>query len=361
MRRTRCAEPTSFGVVLEAEHDFRSTIPPSSNVLGHVAGVLLGVDGEAAGEAKVADLELAVGVDQEVSRLQVAVEDVGGVDVLESAEDLVDEGLEVGVGERLAGPDDGGEIALHQFWDLVLAGCSSAEIWILDLNRIDTRVKGAGEKLTFIEVCLVELVGARDVHVIETGNLGRPSQLMFSVVFQTHGTIDTAGDLVRTRSSWVLRRFGQAYVAVSSKVLKELDFTQRAFRKDLLAEYIGDLFDGNALVRFVVHSSALGIIVLARNRKPERGREREGRTTARQGNDARDVTWRHNAAWHIPHDPVGALAQLLGDSVPLIDNELLVEDLEDLASLEVGHDDDGGEGGARRGSAPDQTREAFDL
>ena len=41
---------------------------------------------------------------------------VGGVDVLEAAEDLVDEGLEVGVGERLAGADDGREVALHELW-----------------------------------------------------------------------------------------------------------------------------------------------------------------------------------------------------------------------------------------------------
>lgn len=39
----------------------------------------------------------------------------------------------------------------------------------------------------------------------------------------------------------------------------------------------------------------------------------------------------------IPDNAVGALAQLLGHSVSLIDNEFLVENLEDLAALEVGH------------------------
>lgn len=37
-------------------------------------------------------------VDKEVARLKVAMEDVGGVDVLETAEGLVQERLEVGVG-----------------------------------------------------------------------------------------------------------------------------------------------------------------------------------------------------------------------------------------------------------------------
>lgn len=59
----------------------------------------------AAGKAKVADLELAVGVDEQISGLEVAVENVGGVNVLEAAEGLVDEGLEVGVGQWLLGAD----------------------------------------------------------------------------------------------------------------------------------------------------------------------------------------------------------------------------------------------------------------
>lgn len=44
------------------------------------------------------------------------MEDVGRVYVLEATEDLVDEGLKVCVGERLAGANDGSEIALHQLY-----------------------------------------------------------------------------------------------------------------------------------------------------------------------------------------------------------------------------------------------------
>jgi hypothetical protein len=37
------------------------------------------------------------------------------VDVFQAAEDLVDKGLEMGVGEGLAGSDDCCEIAFHEF------------------------------------------------------------------------------------------------------------------------------------------------------------------------------------------------------------------------------------------------------
>lgn len=40
--------------------------------------------------------------------------------VLESAEDLVDEGLKVCVGEGLAGADNGSEVAFHQLCMRVL-------------------------------------------------------------------------------------------------------------------------------------------------------------------------------------------------------------------------------------------------
>jgi hypothetical protein len=38
------------------------------------------------------------------------------VNVLETAEDLVDERLEMGVGEWLPGSDDGSEVAFHEFY-----------------------------------------------------------------------------------------------------------------------------------------------------------------------------------------------------------------------------------------------------
>jgi hypothetical protein len=52
-------------------------------------------------DPRFADLELAIGVDQEISRLEVSMEDVGRVNVLEAAKSLVEERLEVGVRKGL--------------------------------------------------------------------------------------------------------------------------------------------------------------------------------------------------------------------------------------------------------------------
>jgi hypothetical protein len=90
-------------VVGKAKHDLGRTVPSGGDVLGHEALLLLLV--ETTSKTKVADLELTVGIDEKVSRFEVAVEDIGRVDVFEAAEGLVDEGLEVGIGEGLAGAD----------------------------------------------------------------------------------------------------------------------------------------------------------------------------------------------------------------------------------------------------------------
>jgi len=84
---------------------------------------------------------------------------------------------------------------------------------------------------------------------------------------------------------------------VSSEVLQQLDLSQRPLSQDLLAEDICDLLDSNTLACLVV-----------------------GR---------------------CDHDAVRSLTKLLGHSVALIDNEVLVEDLEHLTALQrrVGHGD----------------------
>lgn len=58
-----------------------------------------------------------------------------------------------------------------------------------------------------------------------------------------------------------------------------------------------------------------------------RGRKRKRAATAQ----------RRRVKRNSPDDAVGALSKLLGDGVALIDDKVLVEDLEDLPSLEVGH------------------------
>lgn len=49
-----------------------------------------------------------------------------------------------------------------------------------------------------------------------------------------------------------MRKIDQTYVTVAAKVLQQLDFSQGALGQDLLAEHIGDLFDGDALARYIV-------------------------------------------------------------------------------------------------------------
>jgi hypothetical protein len=48
-------------------------------------------------------------------------------------------------------------------------------------------------------------------------------------------------------------------------------------------------------------------------------------------------SWHLVADRHIPHDTVGALAQLLCDIVPRINDELLPKHLEASASADFGH------------------------
>jgi hypothetical protein len=99
---------------LERKHDLRGSVPSRCNIFSHVACIFFRVDAETSGQTKIADLKLAVGVNEQVTRLKITMQDVGAVDVLQATENLVDEGLEVGVGQRLARTNDSGKIALHE-------------------------------------------------------------------------------------------------------------------------------------------------------------------------------------------------------------------------------------------------------
>ena len=93
---------THLGVLLEGQHDLRRTVPTRRDVFRHERRIFVWSGVESPGQSKVADLQFAVGVDEQVAGFEVTVEDVGAVDVFETAEGLVDEGLKVGVGEGLA-------------------------------------------------------------------------------------------------------------------------------------------------------------------------------------------------------------------------------------------------------------------
>jgi len=91
-------------IVCFAEHDLGRTIPPIHDVIGHEPRRQLRVD-ELAREPKIANLELAVLVHEQVSRLEVAMHRTSRMDVFQTAESLVDERLEVRVRKGLAGTD----------------------------------------------------------------------------------------------------------------------------------------------------------------------------------------------------------------------------------------------------------------
>ena len=109
-----------FCVLLEGEHDLGRAVPPRRDVFGHEA--CLGPRRfrrlHRPGEAEVAHFEVAVGVEEEVGGLEVAVDDVGAVEGLEGAQGLVDEVLGVVVGEVLSA-DDAVHVGLHEFLDEV--------------------------------------------------------------------------------------------------------------------------------------------------------------------------------------------------------------------------------------------------
>lgn len=54
---------TGFCVALEAQHDFRSTVPSRRNIFGHVSSIFLGVNRESSGQPKITNFQLAVGID----------------------------------------------------------------------------------------------------------------------------------------------------------------------------------------------------------------------------------------------------------------------------------------------------------
>lgn len=98
------------------------------------------------------------------------MENVGGVDVLEAAEDLVNKGLEVGICKWLAGTNNSRQVALHQLYMEQLAMRPYIES-TCPASVGDYLARFASVVLTLVEVRLVEVVWSRYVHVIETCDL----------------------------------------------------------------------------------------------------------------------------------------------------------------------------------------------
>ena len=144
MRRRTCAAELARGricaahrphvdgrrVVLVLDEELGRAVPPRHDVLGEAEVLRLGLGVDRPREAEVADLEVAVLVDEEVARLEVAVEHVREVDRVDAAEDLVQEVLVVLVGERLLRVDDVVEVGVHQLGD---------DVHVLPLLRVRVR------------------------------------------------------------------------------------------------------------------------------------------------------------------------------------------------------------------------------
>ena len=85
--------PTHLGVHLEGQHDLWGAVPAGSDVFRHNTNFLACGDAglDASSQPEVADLEVAVGIEEEVSRLQVTMNNIGTVDGLQGPESLINE------------------------------------------------------------------------------------------------------------------------------------------------------------------------------------------------------------------------------------------------------------------------------
>lgn len=172
-----------LGILLEREHDFRSTVPSSGDVFGHEAGIVLGRSGRTC-ESKVADFEIAIGIQKKIRGLEVTMEDVCGVHGLQGTESLVNEVLAMVVRELLSS-NDTVHIRLHEFLHYVsLYAPPQAKTACAHLDEIDF-----GEGLVIAR--FLDIQNGDDVLVVEV-----PEQLHFTERSQTeHGMVER-GDLL---------------------------------------------------------------------------------------------------------------------------------------------------------------------
>lgn len=111
----------SCGIVCETQHNLWSSVPPSGYIFGHEALVACcsrstPAGGVASSKTEIADLEFTIGIDEKISGFEISVKDVCRMDVLQSTEGLINEGLEMGIGKRLARPDNCMEIGFHELF-----------------------------------------------------------------------------------------------------------------------------------------------------------------------------------------------------------------------------------------------------
>lgn len=99
--------------------------------------------------------------------------------------------------------------------------------------------------LTLVEVSLVEVIGSRNIHVVQASDLlvSKPRQ---------HCAYSPTKNLA-------VSAFGRTHIAMSSEVLQQLDLTESSLGENLLAKDIGNLLDGDTFIGLVVHGGAIDV------------------------------------------------------------------------------------------------------
>lgn len=161
-----------IGVLGQREHDLGGTVPARGNVLrekvvllrGGVRGSRISLE---TGKAKVADLEVAFLVDQEVGRLEVAVDDAAAVQVLDALEQLVEQVGHVVVAQ-VVGADDGVQVGVHVLLDEVDLAEALETGGLLDVEDLDdVRVVEALEELDLAQGPQAEEVPLKGLDLLD--------------------------------------------------------------------------------------------------------------------------------------------------------------------------------------------------
>ena len=125
---------------------------------------------------------------------------------------------------------------------------------------------------------------------------------------------------------------------MTSEVLQKLNLTQSPLCKDLLAENVGDFFDCNSFASMVVGGCAAVSSMSKTTEKQKTGPVYRWMSVQHASMpETSDLGLSDIGLSDIPYNAVGSLAQLLCYVISLVNDEVLVEDLEDLAPLQVSH------------------------
>jgi len=121
-----------LGVLLESQHNLRGSVPAGCDVFSHETGVVF-LRGGRASEAEIANLEVAIGIEEQVGWLEISVENVCGVHSLEGAEGLVDKVLAVVIRQILCA-NNTVHIGLHKLLDEIDFGEGLIAAGFLDVE-----------------------------------------------------------------------------------------------------------------------------------------------------------------------------------------------------------------------------------